>query len=135
MIGGSGEKTLLRLVAKYGDACNFLFADAAVVRHKLSVLKEHCKAVGRDYDEILKTKLCFAVIAKDRREATSMLSEYEYVSTRRATDVIFGTPAQVKAGIRELADAGIEYLILNMPLKKEEAMIKQFAEEIIPSFS
>jgi F420-dependent oxidoreductase-like protein len=136
MIGGSGEKTLLRLVAKYGDACNFYFSGASIIRHKLSVLKEHCKAVGRDYDEILKTNLRFAVIAKDRREAISIAEEagisLEYLKSHAT---IFGSPAQVKARIRELADAGIEYLILNMPVKKEEAMIKQFAEEIIPSFS
>jgi F420-dependent oxidoreductase-like protein len=135
MIGGGGEKTLLRLVAKYGDACNFLWGSASVIRHKLSVLKEHCKAVGRDYDEILKTNLRYAAIAKDRREATSMLSEYVLTTPSSAIENVLGTIAQVKAGISELADAGIEYLILNMPLKKEEAMIKQFAEEIIPSFS
>jgi F420-dependent oxidoreductase-like protein len=135
MIGGNGEKTLLRLVAKYGDACNLLLRNVAVVRHKLSVLKEHCKAVGRDYDEILKTNLCHVIIAKNRREATSIAKEEGYTLKMLKSHAIFGTPAQVKAGIRELADVGLEYLILNMPPKKEEAMLKQFAEEIIPSFS
>jgi len=135
MIGGSGEKTLLRLVAKYGDACNLFGGNAAVVRHKLSVLKEHCKAVGRDYDEILKTTLGSVILAKDRREATSIAEEAGFSLERLKSRTIFGSPAQVKAGIRELADAGIECLILNMPPKKEEAMLKQFAEEIIPSFS
>jgi len=66
MIGGSGEKTLLRLVAKYGDACNFLGRSAVALGHKLNVLKEHCKAVGREYNEILKTNLRGVAIAKDR---------------------------------------------------------------------
>ena len=48
---------------------------------------------------------------------------------------VFGSPAQVKAGIREFADAGIEYLIIGLPPEKEGAMLKRFAEEIIPSFS
>jgi alkanesulfonate monooxygenase SsuD/methylene tetrahydromethanopterin reductase-like flavin-dependent oxidoreductase (luciferase family) len=48
---------------------------------------------------------------------------------------VFGTAAQVKAGIRKLADAGLQYLILNMPPRREGAMLKRFAEEIIPSFS
>jgi F420-dependent oxidoreductase-like protein len=135
MIGGSGEKTLLRLVAKYGDACNFLWGDAAVVRHKLSVLKEHCKAVGRDYDEILKTKLSPVVIAKNRREATPIAEDWGVSIEMLKSHAVFGSPSQVKTGIREFADAGIDYLILNMPPKKEGAMLKQFAEEIIPSFS
>jgi alkanesulfonate monooxygenase SsuD/methylene tetrahydromethanopterin reductase-like flavin-dependent oxidoreductase (luciferase family) len=55
MIGGSGEKKTLRLVAKYGDACNLFGAERDVVAHKLEVLKGHCETEGRDYDEIEKT--------------------------------------------------------------------------------
>ena len=54
LIGGSGERKTLRLVAKYADACN-IFGDPSTLRHKLSVLREHCEREGRDYDEILKT--------------------------------------------------------------------------------
>ncbi|WP_238007282.1 LLM class F420-dependent oxidoreductase [Dactylosporangium sp. AC04546] len=57
MIGGGGEKKTLRLVAKYGDACNIFGSSAAEVEHKLSVLREHCAAEGRDYDTIVKTAL------------------------------------------------------------------------------
>ncbi|MEV4563556.1 LLM class F420-dependent oxidoreductase [Nonomuraea sp. NPDC049419] len=53
MIGGSGEKKTLRLVAKYADACN-LFGGPEVTR-KLDVLREHCEREGRDYDAIEKT--------------------------------------------------------------------------------
>jgi F420-dependent oxidoreductase-like protein len=53
LIGGAGEKKTLRLVARYADACNiFGTTDLA---HKLNVLREHCAAEGRDYDEIEKT--------------------------------------------------------------------------------
>jgi len=53
MIGGGGEKKTLRLVAQYADACN-LFAGRDEAR-KLDVLRQHCEAVGRDYDTIYKT--------------------------------------------------------------------------------
>jgi F420-dependent oxidoreductase-like protein len=53
MIGGSGEKKTLRFVAKYADACN-LFPTPDLAR-KLDVLRAHCDAEGRDYDEISKT--------------------------------------------------------------------------------
>jgi alkanesulfonate monooxygenase SsuD/methylene tetrahydromethanopterin reductase-like flavin-dependent oxidoreductase (luciferase family) len=56
LIGGSGERKTLRLVARYADACN-LFGDADTVRHKLEVLKDHCRAEGRDYEDIEKTVL------------------------------------------------------------------------------
>jgi alkanesulfonate monooxygenase len=53
LIGGSGERKTLRLVAQYAQACN-LFASPDV-EHKLDVLRQHCDAVGRDYDDIEKT--------------------------------------------------------------------------------
>src|ERR671927_1838589 len=53
-IGGSGEKVTLRLVARWGDACNIM-GDIETIRHKLDVLKGHCEDVGRDYDEIIKS--------------------------------------------------------------------------------
>jgi F420-dependent oxidoreductase-like protein len=53
MIGGGGERKTLRLVARYADACN-LFAGRDEAR-KLDILRQHCEAVGRDYDTIFKT--------------------------------------------------------------------------------
>ncbi|OHV30662.1 LLM class F420-dependent oxidoreductase [Parafrankia colletiae] len=53
MIGGSGEKKTLRLVARYGQACNLF--NGPDLKHKLDVLRQHCDTEGRDYDEITKT--------------------------------------------------------------------------------
>jgi F420-dependent oxidoreductase-like protein len=55
LIGGSGEKKTLRLVAQYAQVCN-LFAGPDLSR-KLDVLRQHCQDVGRDYDEIEKTTM------------------------------------------------------------------------------
>jgi len=57
MVGGGGERKTLRFVARYAQACNlFPTPDLA---HKLDVLRGHCEAEGRDYDEIVKT--CYFV--------------------------------------------------------------------------
>jgi F420-dependent oxidoreductase-like protein len=53
LIGGAGEKKTLRFVARYADACNIF--DSPELAHKLDVLREHCSAEGRDYNEIEKT--------------------------------------------------------------------------------
>ncbi len=53
MIGGSGEKKTLRMVAQYADACNLF--PTPDIGHKLDVLRAHCDALGRDYDSIHKT--------------------------------------------------------------------------------
>lgn len=57
LVGGSGERKTLRLVAQYADACNLTARDPEVVRHKLAVLDAHCRAVGRDPATIEKTIL------------------------------------------------------------------------------
>ena len=54
-IGGGGEKVTLKLVAQYADAANFGDGDTEVIRQKLAVLRQHCDAIGRDYDEIVKS--------------------------------------------------------------------------------
>src|SRR5437763_14928050 len=55
-IGGSGEKVTLKLVAKYGDACNLSTStDPEYYRHKLDVLRQHCDSLDRDYNSIQKT--------------------------------------------------------------------------------
>ena len=68
MIGGSGEKKTLRLVAQYADACN-LFADPQAgpdaVRAKLDVLRGHCDELGTDYSRIRKTILWTAPVGTD----------------------------------------------------------------------
>jgi F420-dependent oxidoreductase-like protein len=60
MVGGTGERKTLRLVAKYADACNFFSGTPDVMRHKLDVLRGHCDDAGRDYDSIEKTMLVHA---------------------------------------------------------------------------
>ncbi|HTW14114.1 MAG TPA: LLM class F420-dependent oxidoreductase [Nocardioides sp.] len=57
LIGGSGERRTLRLVAEYADACNLFGESPDRVAHKLDVLRRHCDDVGRDYDSIRKTMI------------------------------------------------------------------------------
>jgi F420-dependent oxidoreductase-like protein len=55
VVGGMGERKTLRLVAEYADACNLFATGAEEIGHKLDILRGHCEAVGRDYDEVTKT--------------------------------------------------------------------------------
>ncbi len=111
LIGGMGEKKTLRLVAKYGDACNF-FARMGleVVKSKLQILKDHCAQVGRDYDEIEKTTLNTVELATGQKSAI---------------DVI--------ALCQEQAGLGIQQMIFNMPNVSDIHPLEVFGEEIIPA--
>jgi F420-dependent oxidoreductase-like protein len=65
MVGGSGERKTLRLVAQYADACNLFASTPDEIRHKLDVLHQHCADVGRDPSQIRVTMLHQAAQLKD----------------------------------------------------------------------
>src|SRR5437879_1875207 len=68
LIGGSGEKVTLKLVAQYGDACN-VTGDLETIKRKFAVLKDHCQTVGRDYDSIRRTATIFCSVAITEEQA------------------------------------------------------------------
>ncbi len=132
MVGGEGERETLRIVAKYADACN-LFGSPNTVRHKLEVLREHCKTAGRNYDEILKTKLGRVVIGKSKSEVERQLAEsFQGAPPERIKEMaIYGTAEDVRRDVEALRDVGIEYLILNLGAKQESEAVSVFADEVI----
>lgn len=111
MIGGGGEQKTLRLVARYGDACN-LFVRMGVdgVRDKLAVLRRHCEEVGRPYDEIERTALGTVNFAPGG-----------------------DSPEEVIALCRSFAEIGVQHLIFNMPNVHEITPLEIFGREIIPA--
>jgi F420-dependent oxidoreductase-like protein len=118
LVGGSGERRTLRLVAKYADACN-LFGDLPTIRHKLEVLQRHCEEVGRDPAQIVKTRLGAVAIAPTAAEAEK---KAEASAARRGWSIeqyraysLVGTPDTVAEQARAYLDAGLEGLFFNMP--------------------
>jgi F420-dependent oxidoreductase-like protein len=108
LIGGSGEKKTLRLVARYADACNIFEAGLDVVRHKLEVLQGHCEAEGRPYVEIERTTLGRLALSRDGRDGTSTVDQ----AVER-----FGA----------LAALGVDHAIVSMPQVHDEV-----AFELVP---
>ncbi len=108
LIGGGGEKKTLRLVAQYADACN-LFPSPEVPR-KLDILREHCKAVGRNYDEIEKTAM-FQFDLGDNGENLG----------------------KVIGGLRWLAGMGIQTAIGSVPKIYEAKRLEMIGEKLIPA--
>ena len=92
LIGGSGEKKTLRLVAKYADACNIFGASPAEVAHKLAVLREHCEREGRNYDDIDKTMIRPIAINENSTPAqiVQMLGEYADVGVQTVLGALMG---------------------------------------------
>jgi F420-dependent oxidoreductase-like protein len=76
LIGGSGERKTLRMVAQYADACNLFGESPDVVRHKLDVLRGHCDDLGRDYDAIEKTMIVMGDPVADADGFLTSMEEY-----------------------------------------------------------
>jgi len=108
LIGGGGEKKTLRLVAQYADACN-LFPTPEIPR-KLDILREHCKAVGRNYDDIEKTSL-FQFDLGDNGENLG----------------------KVIGGLKWLAGMGIQTVIGHVPKIYETRRLELIGEKLIPA--
>ena len=116
LIGGGGERKTLRLVAQYADACN-VFGDAETVRHKLDVLQQHCKDVGRDPAAITKTRLGTIVIAANSQEAhrkADQLRAARGIPEEWARTWTIGSPEEIADQIRPLLEAGLDGLLFNM---------------------
>ena len=76
LIGGSGERKTLRLVAAYADACNLFAMGPDVVRHKLEVLATHCEQEGRDPADIERTILGFGDPVDDPDGFLTLMEQY-----------------------------------------------------------
>jgi F420-dependent oxidoreductase-like protein len=114
LVGGTGERRLLRLVARYAGIAN-IFGDPATVRHKLDVLERHCEEIGRDPGEIVKTRTGMLIVASTAAEA-----ERRVASVRPATGLdeetfrarcIVGDPDAVAEQAQPLLDVGLDGLM------------------------
>lgn len=92
LIGGSGEKKTLRLVAKYANACNLSASSPAEVARKLAILREHCEREGRNYDEIEKTIIRPIALNKDSTadQVVQTLGEYAEVGVQTVLGALMG---------------------------------------------
>jgi F420-dependent oxidoreductase-like protein len=132
LVGGSGEKRTLRLVAQYADACN-LFGDAATVRRKVAVLHEHCASVGRSPADVRVTHLSTSLTASSEAELSSLVDRLrgDRVSPEvYAARVNAGTVDEQIGRFRELADAGVQTAIVSLPDLSSPEPVERFAEVI-----
>ena len=118
LVGGSGERKTLRLVAEHADGSN-IFGGPDQARHLLGVLGEHCAAVGRDPAEITKTRLGTLAIAPSHEEAERVMALWPdrlaLPPERLQATLTVGDPDEVGERVRALFDAGLDGLIFNMP--------------------
>jgi len=111
LIGGSGERKTLRLVAQYADACTF-YAQMGneVLRAKLDILHRHCDQVGRDYEMIERTALAHISFGSGGMSATDLINL-----------------------CRDVSSVGIQHLIISLSNVSEIRPLETIGREVIPA--
>ncbi len=114
LVGGGGEKRTLQLVARYADMANIV-GDVATIAHKVDVLRGHCKAVGRDPSEITVSRLATLVLTSSAQETADTKDFLRQATGEEPTTSNVGTPDELIGQVEELAAAGVDYFIFNVP--------------------
>jgi F420-dependent oxidoreductase-like protein len=133
LVGGSGEKRTLKLVAQYADACN-LMGDPDEVRHKLSLLDAHCETVGRNRAEIEVTHLSPAFVYATKQELESEASAMSMDVETLLGRFTGGTVDDNINRFTGLAEAGVETAIVAIANLHRSGSLETFAE-VIDRFS
>lgn len=131
MIGGAGEKLMLRVVANHADWWNLVGVSPETYAHKIEVLHRHCAAVNRDPAEIRKTWMGVLSVAPTRQQAEAAMQGYPIWSG----DVpIVGTPAEVIKQLESYTVLGVDLFILGFADEPDLAGIELFIQEVLPHF-
>ena len=136
LVGGSGEKVTLQLVARYADAYNVGGTARRTCKRKEAILRQHCEAIGRDEREIERT----AGIGVGRSSATraprrsaSTTAIFEHNGKADAwEDQPVGTPEDVVEMLAPYVELGYRHLIVGFPSPYDEESMTRFAQEVRP---
>jgi alkanesulfonate monooxygenase SsuD/methylene tetrahydromethanopterin reductase-like flavin-dependent oxidoreductase (luciferase family) len=131
MIGGSGERHTLRLVARHADWWNDVARLDDVLRRKLAALSDHCQEVGRPFGSIRKTLMLRVYI--DRSHAAAL----NRAGDKLAGDepALAGDPSAIRDRLAEYAELGISLCQIVFPNFPDTDDMRLFMDEVMPAFA
>jgi len=137
MVGGSGERYLLKVVAKHADRYNLFFGTPNEMKTKISLLKEYSKSIGRDYKEIQYSIVLPCIIKDTEQEVNQVLMQYKRKDKTLKEyhqylvgGIAVGTPEKVLQGIKKYMDIGVTHFILHF-IGLDETTLRLFDTKII----
>jgi len=147
-VAGGGEKKTLRIAAQHARYTNF---DGSLegFRHKSEVLEGHCRDIGRDFDEIVRSANYNVFIGRDEAEVADRLRTFEErrrpylpaevlastVQQYTSTGLV-GTPEQIVDRLESMQKAGMTYAIANFhEAAYDDSGIRLYAEQVVPALS
>jgi alkanesulfonate monooxygenase SsuD/methylene tetrahydromethanopterin reductase-like flavin-dependent oxidoreductase (luciferase family) len=133
MVGGSGEKRTLRIVARYADMCN-IHGSPATIRRRLDILRQHCEDVGRDLGDITTTRRGSLILTASEEEAegTSKLVR-DAAGPEFDEQFTVGTEDQVVEQVGALVDAGLDCLIFDLAYGTAD-QVRQVGKRLVSEF-
>jgi alkanesulfonate monooxygenase SsuD/methylene tetrahydromethanopterin reductase-like flavin-dependent oxidoreductase (luciferase family) len=130
-IGGGGKKTL-QLVAKYADGWNYGLCKYDEYLSKISILRNCCKTVGRDYEKIVKAWHAIMLLGQDDNEIIMLKNRMD---KWKKTVAILGTPNDIIREIkRYMVIGGVRYFTIHFPDLPDLRSLNLFAKSVIPYF-
>ena len=136
LIGGSGEKVTLKLVAQYGDACNIGYLEPEATARKFEIMRKHCEDVGRNYDDIHRTIMLNCSIAERDEQAYQRAQAANFARNvggpeNLRTRSLVGTPEAIRKRLNEYEQIGAQEVILFFPAEERLESLRLFAKDVM----
>ena len=142
MIGGSGEKYLLKVGAKHADRYNLFFGSSSDMKRKISVLKEYCKSIKSGsttghHKDIQYSVVLPCIVADSEEEVYQIIEQYkrndktvdQYIKDL-VGGIAIGVPEKIIKGIREYLEQGVTHFIFQF-IGLDEKTLKLFHSKVI----
>jgi F420-dependent oxidoreductase-like protein len=139
LVGGGGEKVLLRIAAQHADIWNNMAATQTELPRKIEVLRQRCAEVGRDPESVEISQQCLVVIAATADEARQALAKAAkiyggHMGTGDDANGLWGTPENVAERLRRRVELGCTLFVIEFFGRDTRMPARLFAESVIPAF-
>jgi alkanesulfonate monooxygenase SsuD/methylene tetrahydromethanopterin reductase-like flavin-dependent oxidoreductase (luciferase family) len=130
MIGGEGERRTLRAVAEHADWWNSVMRPLPVLKHKIAVLDQHCRDIGRDPASVRKTITRTLYLANSKAEA----ERWAGPKLQDPTPPFAGDPAALIDHLNDLVDLGFDMFQLVFAGFPDTSDLRLFVDKVLPAF-
>jgi F420-dependent oxidoreductase-like protein len=137
MIGGQGEKVMLKVIARHADQWN-TFGTPELFRHKIEILKGHCETLGRNFDEIEVSWAGTTLVTESQEERQAAVGIMQQLWGGSPEEVekrmLIGSVEEVCDRINTFIEIGVSHFIMSLIPPFNSDNLRNFAEKVIPRF-